>query len=104
MVSVALRELQEGNWSALRDCLADPQTVRYTEIEPFTETSARWMVQWASEKSREEPRTAFVFGVSLPSGGEVLGIATLTVRDAALREADIGFIIGREHWARAMQP
>ncbi len=58
------------------------------------------MVQWASEKSFERPRTAFVFGISIPSNGELVGVATLTVRDVVSRQADIGFIIGQEHWGK----
>lgn len=100
MAAVVLRELQEEDWSALENHLRNPQAVRYTEFEPFTGETARWLVQWALEKSSEKPRTAFVFGIGLPPSGELVGIATLTVRDTALREADIGFIVGQEHWGK----
>ena len=43
--TVTLRELQEVDWPVIQACLADEETVRYTEFEPFTEASARWMVQ-----------------------------------------------------------
>jgi len=95
-----LRELHENDWPALQHCLSDAETVRYTEFEPFTEASARWLVQWALDKKREEPRTAFVFGIARPLDAGVVGIATLTIRNAALREADVGVIVGREHWGQ----
>ena len=98
MVSVVLRELDESDWPALQCCLGDAETVRYTEFEPFTEASARRLVQWAREKKREEPRTAFVFGVMLSPDAPIIGVATLTIRDLALGEADVGVIIGRGHW------
>lgn len=95
---IHLRELDEDDWPALQACLGDAETVRYTEFEPLTEASARWLVQWALEKKQEEPRTAFVFGVTLSPETPVIGVATLTIRDLSLREADVGVILGREHW------
>ena len=80
--------------------MGDQETVRFTEFEALTKAAARGLVQWALDKEREQPRQAFVFGISLPPSTVLMGIATLTVRDFALREADIGFIIGREHWGR----
>ncbi len=66
----------------------------------MTETSAREMIRWAKAKSCEEPRAVFVLGVELAGSAELVGIASLTVRDFALREADIGFILAREHWGK----
>ena len=93
-----LRELQEDDWLALQACLSDAETVRYTEFEPFTEASAQWLVQWALEKKQEEPRSAFVFGVMLSPDAPLIGVATLTIRNPALGEADVGVMIGREQW------
>lgn len=98
MSIVFLRELDESDWPALQACLGDAETVRYTESDPFTEASARWLVSWAREKKREEPRTAFVFGVMLSPDTPVVGAATLTIRNLALSEADVGVVIGREQW------
>ena len=97
---LSLRELQEDDWPALQRCLGDAETVRYTEFEPFTDASARWMVQWAQEKKRKEPRTAFVFGVTLSPDAPIVGVASLTIRDLGLGEADVGVMIGRDHWGR----
>ena len=93
-----LRELDETDRPVLLHCLSDAETVRYTEFEPFTEASARWLVQWALEKKQEEPRSVFVFGVMLSPDAPLIGVATLTVRNPALGEADVGVIIGREQW------
>lgn len=95
---LCLRELRENDWSALQQCLGDAETVRYTEFEPFTEASARWLVQWALEKKQEEPRTVFVFGVTLSPDAPLVGVATLTLRNLSLREGDVGVILGREQW------
>ncbi len=93
-----LRELNKDDWPALQHCLGDPETVRYTEFEPFTEATARWLVQWAQEKKREEPRIIFAFGIAVSPDTPIIGIATLTIRDLDLGEADIGVIIEREQW------
>ena len=93
-----LREMQEDDWLALQVCLGDEETVRFTEWEPLTEAGAQGLVSWAREARQKEPRQAFVFGISQPPSAELIGIATLTIRDFALREADIGVIVGREHW------
>lgn len=95
-----LREVQEDDWPALQACLGDEETVRFTEFEPLTEAAARGLVRWARETRRKELRQAFVFGMSLTPGAGLIGIATLIIRDFALREADIGFIVGSEHWGR----
>ena len=98
MALVTLRELQEDDWPALLHCLGDAETVRYTEFEPFTEASALWLVQWAREKKQEEPHSVFVFAVMLSPDTPLIGVATLTIRNLALGEADVGVIIGREQW------
>ena len=95
-----LRELQEDDWRALQACLGDEETVRFTEFEPLTEAGAQGLVGWALQAREKEPRQAFVFGISLTASAALIGIATLTVRDFARREADIGVIVGREHWGR----
>ncbi len=95
---MTLRELQEDDWRALQTCLGDEETVRFTEWEPLTEAVAQGMVRWAVEAQQKEPRQAFVFGISPTPDPALIGIATLTVRDFALREADIGVIVGRRHW------
>ncbi len=100
MSDLTLRELQEDDWTALQACLGDAETVRFTEFEPLTEAGARGLVGWALGARQKEPRQAFVFGMSLTPGAALIGIATLTVRDFALREADIGVIVGREYWGR----
>ncbi len=98
MVSVTLRELHESDWPALQHCLSDAETVRYTEFEPFTEGAARWLVSWAQEKKQEEPRSVFAFGLTASPDAPVIRIATLTIRDFSLGEADVGVIVGREQW------
>lgn len=95
-----LREIRADDWPALQACLGDAETVRLTEFGPLTEAGALGLVSWALEARRKEPRQAFVFAVRLPPEAGLIGIATLIIRDAELREADIGFIIGREHWGR----
>ena len=100
MSDLMLREMQEDDWRALQACLGDAETVRFTEFEPLTEAAAQGMVRWAVEARQKEPRQAFVFALRLPPHGEMHGVATLIVRDAVLREADVGVIIGREHWGR----
>ena len=98
MASVTLRELHKSDWPALLHCLGDAETVRYTEFEPFTEVSAQWLTQWAREKQQEKPRMVFAFGVMLSPDTPVVGIATLTIRNLALGEADVGVMLGREQW------
>jgi len=100
MTDILLCPLEEDDWPALLDCLGDAETVRYTEFEPFTASSARRLARWASEKRREEPQTVFAFAVRLMPEGEIVGVTTLTVRDVSGRAADIGLLLGRRHWGR----
>ncbi len=100
MAKSTLRELEENDWPALQMCLADEETVRLTEWEPLTEAEARGLVSWARQARQAAPRQAFVFAIRLPPETGLIGIATLTVRDFALREADIGVIVGRKYWGR----
>ena len=97
---LTLCPLQENDWLALMECLSDPETVRYTEFEPFTALSAKRLVRWALDGSQAEPQTVFAFAVRLTPNGGIVGVATLTVRDVAGRAADIGFLLGRRHWGQ----
>ena len=98
MTFVILREIDESDWPALLHCLSDAETVRYTEFEPLTEASARWLVSWAREKQREETRTVFAFAVIVSPDAPIVGVATLTIQDFGLGEADVGVIVGRGQW------
>lgn len=95
-----LREIQETDWPTIQQCFGDAETVRYTEFGPFTESSAWWLVQWALEKKQEKLRSAFVYGVEVAADAPIVGIATLTIRNLVLGEADVGVVIGREQWGK----
>lgn len=100
-----LRDLHPQDAPALLTIFSDPQTVEYTEWEPFqTLADADWLVNWARNAAQQQPRTVFVWGICSRDveDTDLLGIATLTIGDPSLRQADIGYILNRSIWGRGI--
>lgn len=100
-----LRALHPHDAPALLTIFSAPQTVKHTEWEPFqTLAEAEWLVNWATNATQQEPRTVFVWGICSRDveDTDLLGIATLTIRDPSLRQADIGYILSRPAWGRGI--
>ncbi len=102
-----LRGLEPRDAPALFSIFSDPQTVAYTEWEPFqTIASAEWLIHWANTAESQEPQTIFAWAIQWhdAADGELLGIVTLTVRDPEQREASLGYMVNRALWGRGIAP
>ncbi|MBC8143687.1 MAG: GNAT family N-acetyltransferase [Armatimonadetes bacterium] len=101
---LCLRPLGPEDVDALFAIFADEQTVAFTEWEPFqTLADAEWLLDWATKTARQEPRTVFVWGVHWrDTDAELLGMVSLTIRNPASRQADVGYILHRSIWGQGI--
>ena len=100
-----LRPLQSCDAPALLAIFSDPETVAYTEWDPFeTIEDAHWLIRWANTAAEQEPRTVFAWAIQWRDSNddELLGIVTLTIRNPSGREADIGYMVNRTQWGRGI--
>jgi RimJ/RimL family protein N-acetyltransferase len=93
-----LRPLRIEDAGDLYQVYSDPETMRYWSSPPHPdERRTREMIVSAEESF--EDRSALQWAIERRSDGRVLGTVTL-LPDPRQPRAELGFIIGREHWNR----
>lgn len=97
---LVLREYRPDDYEAIREYDADPQVQRYRGAVTITEQQTRdylqAMIGWAAER----PRARYMLAVCLPADDRVIGWLPLRLTRPELREAEIGWTVGRRHWGR----
>jgi RimJ/RimL family protein N-acetyltransferase len=93
-----LRPLRIEDAGDLYQVYSDPETMRYWSSPPHPdEPRTREMIVSAEESF--EDRSALQWAIERRSDRRVLGTVTL-LPDPRQPRAELGFIIGREHWGR----
>lgn len=94
---VALRWLVEEDVPALFDIFSHPEVMEFWSTTPFEDIAK------AHDLLREiregfENRTFFQWGLVKRDDETLIGTCTLFQLDASNRRAEVGYVLGREHW------
>lgn len=96
---IALRWVEERDEPALYDVFSDPQGMRYWSTPPWTrQEEAAEYVRAIHEYFRHQ--TLFQWGIARRSDDLLIGTCTLVAFDEQSRRAEIGYILGRDHWGQ----
>jgi RimJ/RimL family protein N-acetyltransferase len=93
-----LRELEEGDWQTLYEFEREPETRRYNPDALPSPLSFQLNIQALSGQQRDTPRQSFYFGIVLKADGRLIGSCYIAIRDAAARQAEIGYMLGVTYW------
>ncbi len=94
---VLLRGLTEQDVGSLFEIFSNREVMRYWSREPFTAEADA--VTYLEEALRGfESKTFYQWGVARRSDNSLIGTCTLWQLDPQNRRAEIGFVLGREHW------
>ena len=94
---ILLRGLTEEDVPSLFEIFSNPEVMRYWSRPPFTAKADA--VAYLEEALRGfESKTLFQWGVARRGDNSLIGTCTLWHLDPQNRRAEIGFVLGREHW------
>jgi len=93
-----LRALELADADALHGVFSDPEVMRYWSDPPHTD---RAQTEAMIERilSAFERREILQWGIEHKEVGRLLGTVTL-IADGSQPRAELGYILGREHWGR----
>jgi RimJ/RimL family protein N-acetyltransferase len=96
---VVLRWLERSDAPSLYNIFSDPQVMQYWSSAPWTEEDdAIELVE--STRRHFETNSLYQWGVARRDDDALIGTCTLAHVDAQNRRAEIGFVLGSDHWGQ----
>src|SRR5450830_545711 len=96
---LTLRKTQSSDAAAMFAIHSDPEVMRYFSEPPWTDRE-RAATKIAEDVAAFEQEDFFRFAIELTSTGEYLGNCTLFSVHRQNRRAEIGYVLGRQHWGK----
>ena len=93
-----LRDFVPKDWKAANEYSSDPIVVRYMPWGPNLPSQTKTFLRLARKASTEKPRTKYELAVVLKSGNRLIGGCGIRIKNADLREGDLGYALNRLHW------
>ena len=97
-----LREFQEDDWSAVHKYASLEHVSRNQPWGPNTIEETKAFVTEALADSKKTPRTRYIFAIVLKEQYELIGAVEITIRSAANKSGEIGYIVNPDHWSRGI--
>jgi ribosomal-protein-alanine N-acetyltransferase len=94
---VILRWIGEADIDALYTIFSNPEVMRYWSTPPLTDREGAVALLQEIHDGFQQ-RTRLKWGVARRSDNVLLGTVTLVRFDFTHRRAEVGYILGREHW------
>jgi RimJ/RimL family protein N-acetyltransferase len=95
-----LREYLPGDTelAALLAFMSDPEVATHASWGPLSEEEARQVLRSVDESRKADPRLSFGLAIVEKASGELIGHASLNVRNPSTREGEIGYTLARPKW------
>jgi [ribosomal protein S5]-alanine N-acetyltransferase len=94
---LTLRKTQSSDAAAMFAIHSDPEVMRYFSEPPWTDRE-RAATKIAEDAAAFEKEEFFRFAIELRETGEYLGSCTLFALHRQNRRAELGYVLGRQHW------
>jgi RimJ/RimL family protein N-acetyltransferase len=95
-----LREFVEADFATTHNYGSDPEVTRFLIWGPNSDDQTRDYLQRIIAQQREEPRQGYVLAIVLKNGGLHIGACGMRINSLSHREAEIGYVLGRDNWGR----
>lgn len=93
-----LREFRRSDVPVLHQYNLHPALQRFEDGPPVTEYQFYQIVQDIIAEQNQEPRQSFYFIMERLEDQQVMGSIYLAIRDAAARQAELGYMLGFDYW------
>ena len=97
---ILLREFVAADFDALRVIDADPEVQRFRSPIPITPAATREFLAQAQAQAAERPRQQYALAITLRADARLVGLAGLTIANAAYDEAYLWYAIGQRDWGQ----
>ena len=94
---VSLRWLTDQDVEALYGIFSHPDVMKYWSCPPYQDI-ADASALLSEIESGFQSKTLFQWGVANNEDDSIIGTCTLFQLDSGNRRAEIGYVLGREHW------
>ena len=96
-----IREFAPCDEAAVHEYASDPEVVRYMVWGPNTpQQTAEFLARKLAR--HPEPRREFELAIVLKVEQKLVGGVGIRIKNAANREGDIGYVLGRQYWNRGI--
>ncbi len=97
-----LREFEDEDWVSVHEYAKDAEVSRYMEWGPNTEKETRNFVKGARTFRRDDPRRHYEMAIMHKEDKKLVGGCGLTIFDAGMRQAALGYTLHREYWNKGI--
>lgn len=97
-----LREFEDEDWVSVHEYARDPEVSKYMEWGPNTEKETRNFVKGARTFRRDDPRRHYELLIVHNEDKKVVGGCGLTIFDAGLRQAALGYTLHQAYWNKGI--
>ncbi len=97
---LVLRDWQGSDLKDAYEYGSDPRVVRFMPWGPNTLEQSRVFIRRCLRKRRLKPRRTYEFAVVLAADNKVIGGCGIRIKNAALREGDLGYCFNLNYWGQ----
>ncbi len=97
---LVLRAFVAGDWVAISEMLADPETTRYMHFGRWTETRRREWFDWCLMEAQRSDADSIQWAIVHKSSGDVIGWFGIGASREPANAHDIsfGYLLARAYW------
>ncbi len=99
---IVLREVQMNDWPAIHRVTSHVEVCRYQPWGPSSEEETRAYVHTVIRAVADDPRRDCTLVAELLETGEVIGYASLWLRNSEFRCGEIGFFLSPDCWGHGL--
>jgi len=93
-----LREFRLSDFDAVREYDSDPEIHRYEKVIVPSEEATRAYLQRAQEWAQEQPRSHYLFAITISPDERARGRVSLTLNNPDMGTWEIGWTLHRQFW------
>lgn len=97
---VMLREMEEEDWKYVHEYASQEMVCKYQPWGPNSEQESEGFVKRVIIDAKKEPRSRFVFAITLRESEEMIGAGEINIRDYTNRVGEIAYIVNPRYWGK----
>ncbi|WP_059103137.1 GNAT family N-acetyltransferase [Shouchella shacheensis] len=95
---VILREMEEKDWIDVHKYASQERVCEYQPWGPNSEKESGGFVKQVLIDANQEPRSRFVFSITLRESREMIGAGEFNIRDHTNKVGEIAYIVNPKYW------
>ncbi|RYZ62415.1 MAG: N-acetyltransferase [Proteobacteria bacterium] len=97
-----LREFERGDFASVHEYASDSEVTQHMEWGPNSEADTQSFIDQVLSDREQSPRLMYDRAITLADTGEVIGSASIRIRDLKNQNADFGYVLNRRYWGQGL--